>query len=139
MTAGIFNALKSFHVLEHILECILEYIHHKQISDHHDQTSSVKCYVDRWDKRLDLENLIYRPLLLKILPFLCGVLCRVLDSLVDGLVLLLRQTVNTSITNRYPIITIRPIQNSSRPKDMLLAIMVLFSDHSSWIMANLWS
>lgn len=55
--------------------------------------SSVKCYVDRWDKRLDLENLIYRPLLLKILPFLCGVLCRVLDSLVDGLVLLLRKTV----------------------------------------------
>lgn len=50
-------------------------------------------YVNRWPERLDLEELLYRPLLLKVLPVLCGVLCRVLDSLLDGLVVLLRKTV----------------------------------------------
>lgn len=58
-----------------------------------DSGQSRKRYVDRWDKRLDLENLIYRPVLLKILPFFCGVLCRMLDSFVDGIVLFLRKTV----------------------------------------------
>lgn len=50
-------------------------------------------YVDRWPVWWDTENLIYRPLLLKILPFAGGVLCRAADSAVDGLVVLLRKTV----------------------------------------------
>ena len=50
-------------------------------------------YVNRWNKYLDLENLIYRPILLKALPFVLGVVCRVLDSLVDGIVVFLRKTV----------------------------------------------
>lgn len=50
-------------------------------------------YVNRWNKYLDLENLIYRPILLKALPFVFGVVCRVLDSLVDGIVVFLRKTV----------------------------------------------
>lgn len=50
-------------------------------------------YVNRWHHYLDLENLIYRPILLKILPFLFGVICRILDSLVDGIVVFLRKTV----------------------------------------------
>lgn len=73
-------------------------------ADNHDiQTASVagssvfvvrrkKEYVNRWNKYLDLENLVYRPVLLKILPFLFGVLCRVLDSFVDTIVVLLRKT-----------------------------------------------
>lgn len=52
-----------------------------------------RAYVDAWPRRLDLENLIYRPLLLKIFPFLFGVLCRVLDSFVDGVVVLLRKSI----------------------------------------------
>lgn len=52
-----------------------------------------KEYVDRWPGRLDLENLVYRPVLLKVLPFLFGLICRVLDSLVDGIVVLLRKTI----------------------------------------------
>ncbi len=51
-----------------------------------------KEYVNRWSRHLDLENLIYRPVLLKILPFLFGVICRVLDSFVDSIVILLRKT-----------------------------------------------
>ena len=50
-------------------------------------------YVNRWYKYLDLEDMIYRPILLKALPFVFGVICRVLDSLVDFLVVLFRKTV----------------------------------------------
>lgn len=50
-------------------------------------------YVNRWYQHLDLENLIYRPILLTFLPFVFGVLCRILDSLVDTVVVLLRKTV----------------------------------------------
>ena len=50
-------------------------------------------YVNRWNSYLDLEDRFYRPLLLQVLPFLCGMVCRVLDSLVDTVVVLLRKTV----------------------------------------------
>lgn len=50
-------------------------------------------YIDRWNKHLDLENLVYRPVLLNILPFLFAVVCRVLDSLVDTAVVFLRKTI----------------------------------------------
>lgn len=50
-------------------------------------------YVNRWYKYLDLEDVVYRPVLLKALPFVFGVLCRVLDSLVDFVVVFLRKTV----------------------------------------------
>ncbi|MDE5938323.1 MAG: complex I subunit 5 family protein [Lachnospiraceae bacterium] len=52
-----------------------------------------KYYVNLWPAWMDLENLIYRPLLLKILPFAFGMLCRFLDSLVDTIVVVLRKTV----------------------------------------------
>ena len=73
-----------------------------------------QIYVDRWPKWLDLEEKLYRPLLLKVLPgifgWICGVLDRVmdlaatwlpkvgaavtgvLDILVDGTVVFLRKT-----------------------------------------------
>jgi len=72
-------------------------------------------YVDRWPRWLDLEEKIYRPLLLKVLPGIFGWICaildhamdlvtkwlpkvgaffaRLLDILVDGTVVLLRKTV----------------------------------------------
>ncbi len=50
-------------------------------------------YLDRWPSWMDLEELIYRPLLLQLLPLVCGLVCRVLDSLVDALVVVLRKTV----------------------------------------------
>ena len=43
--------------------------------------------------RSDMEGLIYRPLLLTALPFLARVFCRIFDSLVDGIVVLLRKTI----------------------------------------------
>lgn len=50
-------------------------------------------YADRWPKWLDLENGIYRPILLSALPFVFGTICRVLDSLIDWVVVLLRKTI----------------------------------------------
>lgn len=50
-------------------------------------------YVNRWNQYLDLENLIYRPILLGALPFVFGVVCRVLDSMIDAVVVFLRKTV----------------------------------------------
>lgn len=74
-------------------------------------------YINRWPAWLDLEELLYRPLLLTVLPGIfgglcgvldrllnsarilkglstvCGVFCRALDSLGDGLIVALRRTV----------------------------------------------
>lgn len=49
-------------------------------------------YKNVWPAWLDLENLIYRPVFIRFLPFLCGIICRVLDSLVDFFVVLMRKT-----------------------------------------------
>lgn len=53
----------------------------------------VPVYVNRWNKYLDLEDTLYRPVLVKFLPFLLGILCRVMDSLIDGVVVALRKTI----------------------------------------------
>ena len=57
------------------------------------KTESGRVYVNRWPAWLDLENLVYRPVLLTALPLFFGTLCRVLDRLPDGLIVLLRRTV----------------------------------------------
>ncbi len=49
-------------------------------------------YVNRLPHWMDLEELLYRPLLLRILPFTFGMICRFLDSLVDTIVVVLRRT-----------------------------------------------
>ncbi|MDY3920257.1 MAG: proton-conducting transporter membrane subunit [Candidatus Limivivens sp.] len=50
-------------------------------------------YVDAWPVWLDLENVVYRPVLLRIFPTLFGFLCRIPDSLLDTLIVVLRKTV----------------------------------------------
>lgn len=58
-----------------------------------EKKKGVQAYVDAWPKWLDMENLIYRPLLLKLLPLVCGVICRIFDSFVDTVIVVLRKTV----------------------------------------------
>lgn len=53
----------------------------------------VRGYVDVWPKWMDMENVIYRPVLLRFLPFVCGVVCRICDSFVDLLIVALRKTI----------------------------------------------
>lgn len=43
-------------------------------------------YVDRWPKWLNLENMVYRPLLLNVLPFIGAMVARVIGSVTDGLI-----------------------------------------------------
>ncbi|MCR4990081.1 MAG: complex I subunit 5 family protein [Lachnospiraceae bacterium] len=50
-------------------------------------------YIDRWPAKLDLEDLIYRPLLLMILPAIGTFLSRICDNLIDAIVVLLRKTI----------------------------------------------
>lgn len=52
----------------------------------------MRRYINAWPAWLDLEELLYRPLLLRFLPFVCGILCRILDSFVDIFVVLLRKS-----------------------------------------------
>lgn len=52
-----------------------------------------KEYCNRFSEKLDLENILYRPLLLKILPFIGSVVSRTGDCLVDSIVVLMRKTV----------------------------------------------
>lgn len=56
-------------------------------------SNTATIYVNRWSKYLDLENMIYRPVLLKLLPSVFGFLSRILDSLVDTVVVILRKTI----------------------------------------------
>lgn len=50
-----------------------------------------KVYIDAWPKWLDLETLVYRPVLLKILPAFFGTICKAISDLPDAIVLLLRK------------------------------------------------
>ena len=50
-------------------------------------------YVNRWPKYLDLEDYFYRPLLQIVLPIILITICRILDRLLDGIVVMLRKTV----------------------------------------------
>lgn len=52
-----------------------------------------RVYVNRWPEWLDLENLVYRPLLCRFLPFVFGIVCRFLDRLLDGVIVFLRKTI----------------------------------------------
>lgn len=40
-------------------------------------------YADYWPRVMDLEDYIYRPILLKVLPSVCGAVCFLLDNLLD--------------------------------------------------------
>ncbi len=81
-------------------------------------------YIDRLPKWLDLENLIYRPILEKALPGICGTVCKYLDKYVvsipvtlflqvsalvcrsmdhmaDGVILLARHTTHSQIPSPF--------------------------------------
>lgn len=55
--------------------------------------NGVKEYVNRWNPGFDLENLVYRPLLLTALPFVGGTLSKICDGLTDYVIIALRKTI----------------------------------------------
>ncbi len=50
-------------------------------------------YIDVWPKVLDLENTVYRPVLLTAFPVLFTVMCRFLDKFMDGVIVFLRKSI----------------------------------------------
>lgn len=50
-------------------------------------------YINAWPGWLDLENMVYRPIVLQFLPFVCGIACRVLDCALDTIVVVFRKTI----------------------------------------------
>ncbi|MBR4015537.1 MAG: sodium:proton antiporter [Anaerotignum sp.] len=50
-------------------------------------------YVDRWPQWLHIENKIYRPVLLTVLPYIGGFFARLAGSLTDGLIAILRMLI----------------------------------------------
>ena len=50
-------------------------------------------YLDMWPKRLDLEEKVYKPVLMTLIPTALGFLMRILDEAADRIVLLLRKTI----------------------------------------------
>ena len=57
------------------------------------KTERGMCYVNCWPQWLDLEELVYRSMLLNLLPMLGAVFARVFDSFPDMIVVTLRKTV----------------------------------------------
>ena len=53
------------------------------------QEDNSRIYVNRWSKYFDLEDLIYRPILLNVIPTICGAVCTLLDHMMDVLVKIL--------------------------------------------------
>lgn len=51
-----------------------------------------RIYVDRWPKWLDLENLIYRPIIVTILPTVLGFVSAIFCQITDMIIVLLRKT-----------------------------------------------
>ncbi|MDO5521056.1 MAG: complex I subunit 5 family protein [bacterium] len=56
-----------------------------------------KVYINAWPAWLDLENIVYRPIILVFLPFAFAFVCRVFEKLTDGVIALLGNTVFTPI------------------------------------------
>lgn len=58
-----------------------------------DEKSGEQLYINRLPKWCDLENGVYRPVLLKGIPAVLGFFCRILDTLTDSILIVLRKTV----------------------------------------------
>lgn len=50
-------------------------------------------YIDVWPKVIDLENTVYRPVLLTVLPVFFTTVCRVMDRVTDGIIVFLRRSI----------------------------------------------
>lgn len=57
------------------------------------KADGVREYRDRLPGWMNLERLVYRPLFLEVLPAVGGFFCRICDSFLDALIVLLRHTV----------------------------------------------
>ena len=69
---------------------------------------NIPVYINAWPAWMDLENMVYRPVVLQFLPFVCGIACRVFDCALDTIVVVLRKTIYSD----SPLPHIRPEGNA---------------------------
>ncbi|MCR5509862.1 MAG: complex I subunit 5 family protein [Lachnospiraceae bacterium] len=55
-------------------------------------------YTDRWPKKLDLEDLIYRPLILKVIPGVLGFVSAITGQITDAFIIIMRRTLFRQIS-----------------------------------------
>ena len=65
--------------------------------------SGVRLYVNRWNEKLDLENAVYRPLLLTLLPQVLTLVFRFIAELPENLVMASRATIFRMRKTRKPV------------------------------------
>ncbi len=63
-----------------------------------------RVYVDLWPQWFDIENLIYRPLIQQIIPFVLGFIFRVFDRLVDFVVFILNGNILKMVEPKRPLL-----------------------------------
>ena len=76
-------------VISIVIGLLVYFLFIRKVLMQKDETGAV-VYVDCWPKWLSLENGVYRPLLLQVLPFIGGFFARLASSLADGVVAILR-------------------------------------------------
>jgi len=63
-----------------------------------------KVYINAWPDWLDLEDLVYRPILMRLLPFIGAFVSRCFEWVTDGLVIVLGKTVLSPVKEKGPIV-----------------------------------
>ena len=63
-----------------------------------------RIYIDAWPKWLDMENIIYRPLLQYIIPFVLAFVLRICDRMADHVISLVHRTLLREVEPRRPLL-----------------------------------
>ncbi|MCR5421284.1 MAG: sodium:proton antiporter [Lachnospiraceae bacterium] len=63
-----------------------------------------RIYVNMWPEWLDIENLIYRPVLQHIIPFVMALILRVFDRFADHVIYVLKSTLFKEVEPRRPLL-----------------------------------
>ena len=63
-----------------------------------------RVYVDAWPGWLDIENIIYRPLIQYILPFVLAFVLRIFDRMADHVISLIHRTLLKEVEPRRPLL-----------------------------------
>ena len=63
-----------------------------------------KTYIDAWPAWLDIENLIYRPALQHIIPFVLAFILRIFDRMTDHIVSIVQRTLLKEIEPHRPLL-----------------------------------
>ncbi len=63
-----------------------------------------RVYIDAWPKWLDIEDMIYRPLLQHIIPFVLAFILRIFDRMTDHVVSITERTLLKEVEPRRPLL-----------------------------------